>query len=175
MAHLRWDESVQQKAWSKLALEAFYLNAIRLVIGCHQRDEMTLLRMLRLLYILEWIRLWAIQRHISSVSFTAFINVCLHFFGQRRSGVWNWNGVGIHRNTWFAGRFSMISAKQKLIMCTFGPKHLVALLIFFFSLCIKCICHFSFLLQVTRNDVMCTSISTLYAPEVISFFDFHWK
>ena len=105
-----------KKAWSKLALEAFYLNAIRLVIGCRQRNEATLLRVLWLLYIPEWMRLKAIQRQVSSVSFTAFINVCLHFFGQRRSGVWNWNGVGIHRNTWFAGRFSMISAKQKLIM-----------------------------------------------------------
>lgn len=51
--HLRLDESVQQKPWSKLALEVFYLNAIRLIIGCHPPIETTLSRTLRLLYILE--------------------------------------------------------------------------------------------------------------------------
>lgn len=50
---MRQDGSVQQNAWSKLAMEAIYLNAIRLLNGCRQRDETTLLRMLRQLYILE--------------------------------------------------------------------------------------------------------------------------
>lgn len=51
--HMRRVESVQQNAWSKLALGAIYLNAIRLVNSCCQQDETTLLRMLWLLYILE--------------------------------------------------------------------------------------------------------------------------
>lgn len=53
LIHMGQDGSVQQNVWSKLALEAIYLNAIRLANGCRQRDETTLLRMLWLLYILE--------------------------------------------------------------------------------------------------------------------------
>lgn len=53
LIHTRQDGSVQQNAWSKLVLEAIYLNAIRLANVCSQRDETTLLRMLWLLYILE--------------------------------------------------------------------------------------------------------------------------
>lgn len=76
------------------ALEVISLNAISLLNGCLQWSKMTVLRMLRLLYILEWMRLKAILRRVCSVSFTAFINVCLHFC-HRCSGMWNWNGVWI--------------------------------------------------------------------------------
>lgn len=50
---VRQDGSDQQNARSKLALEAIYLNEIRLLNGCCQRDETTLLRMQWQLYILE--------------------------------------------------------------------------------------------------------------------------
>lgn len=36
----------------------------------------------------------AILRRVCSVSFTAFINVCLHFC-HRCSGMWKWNGVRV--------------------------------------------------------------------------------
>lgn len=75
-------------------LEVISLNAISLLNGCLQRSKMTLLRMLRLLYILEWMRLKAILHQVCSVSFTAFINVCFHFC-YRCSGMWNWNRVRI--------------------------------------------------------------------------------
>lgn len=75
-------------------LEVISLNAISLLNGCLQWSKMTLLRMLRLFYILEWMRLKAILLQVCSVSFTAFTNVCLHFC-HRCSGMWNWNGVWI--------------------------------------------------------------------------------
>ncbi len=79
---------------NECTLEVISLNAISLLNGWLQWSKMTLLRMLRLVYILEWMRLKAILHQVCSVSFTAFINVCLHFC-HRCSGMWNWNGVWI--------------------------------------------------------------------------------
>lgn len=73
-------------------LEVISLNAISLPNGCLQWSKMTLLRMLRRLYILEWMRLKVILHQVCSVSFTAFINVCLYFC-HRCSGMWNGNEV----------------------------------------------------------------------------------
>ena len=75
-------------------LKVISLDAISLLNVCRQRSETTLLRTLRLLYILQWMRLRAILHQVCSVSFTAFTNVCLHFC-HRCIGTWNWNGVWI--------------------------------------------------------------------------------
>lgn len=74
------------------SLEVISLNVIKHLNGCRQCSEMTLLRTQRLVYILEWTRLKAILQQVCSLSFTAFINVCLHFC-YRCSGMWNCNGV----------------------------------------------------------------------------------
>lgn len=82
-------------------LKVIPLGAISLLNVCLQWSEMTLLRMLWLLYILEWMRLKAVLHQVCSLSFTAFTNVYLHFC-QRCSGTWNWNGVWIPKefNIW---------------------------------------------------------------------------